>query len=263
MQHLGKLQISFFGNKDVKFKSFFSTGKQFDSNSCGMWLVSGICTFVLNLPNLNDRSSAFDICCNLLDKATHVKLLINETTCVISHFNFNEQANMFTTAQSLINILTNKPENSGYFKKTAPKGFRTNFFYVTDTSIANINADDNGAYQNTRKTTRTYSYIQGNVNTVYEENGNYYFNKRVSLNQYSKCYKPIFKNASVLPHGNTGEHNSKRSYFLTSREILDKVKKQVKLGKAPKKIYDEIDNESGGVFQSTSQGAELRDTRQV
>ena len=105
-----KIANIFFGNKDVKFKLLFSTRKQFDSNSCGMWLVSGICTFVLNLPDLNDRSSAFDVCCNLLDKAT--KLLINEKTCITSHFNFNEQANMFTTAQFLINILTSNPENS-------------------------------------------------------------------------------------------------------------------------------------------------------
>ena len=33
----------------------------------------------------------------------------------------------------------------------------------------------------------------------------------------------------------TGQRNSKRSYFRTSREILDKVKKQVQLRKAPKK----------------------------
>ena len=125
-------------------------------------------------------------------------------------------------------------------------------------------------------------HIKGNVDTVYEENGNYYFNKRVSLNQYFKCYVPvesvttlhrnyaksksfpltrtvttishptnnpitpyvavlyqtlnfIFENARVLPRGNTGERNSKRFYFRTSREILDKVKKRVKLGKAPKK----------------------------
>ena len=92
----------------------------------------------------------FDVCCNFLDKGTNVKLLINKTTCFTSHFNFNEQ------------------ENSEHFKKTAPKGIRTNFFYVTGTSIGNINADDNGAYQNTRKATRTYSYIQGNV-IAYEE----------------------------------------------------------------------------------------------
>ena len=60
-----------------------------------------------------------------------------------------------------------------------------------------------------------------------------------------------------------GERNSKRSYFRTSREILDKVKKQVQLRKAPKKIYGEIDNESSGVFDSTPQGAGLRDTHQV
>ena len=115
-----KIANIFFGKKDVKSKWLFSTRKQFDSNSCGMWLVSGIYTSVLNLSDLNDRSSAFDACCNFFDKATNVKLLINET-CVTSHFNFNKQANMFTTAQFLINILTNNPENSEYFKKQHPK----------------------------------------------------------------------------------------------------------------------------------------------
>ena len=204
----------------------------------------------------------FDVCCNLLDKGTNVKLLINKTTCFTSHFNFNEQ------------------ENSEHFKKTAPKGIRTNFFYVTGTSIGNINADDNGAYQNTRKATRTYSYIQGNV-IAYEENGNCYFNKRVSFNQIPsvmflwkvsppfietmqsqkvfstgtvitishstnnrisphvavlyQTLKPIFESARLLQHGNTGESNSKISYFRTSKEILDRVKKRIKLEIAPKK----------------------------
>ena len=48
--------------------------------------------------------------------------------------------------------------------------------------------------------------------------------------------KPIFESARVLPHGNTSESNSKRSYFRTSKEIIDKVKKRIKLGETPKKF---------------------------
>ena len=36
--------------------------KQLDANSCGVWLVAGICSHVLNPPELADREHAFDIC---------------------------------------------------------------------------------------------------------------------------------------------------------------------------------------------------------
>ena len=36
------------------------------------------------------------------------------------------------------------------------KGIRTNFFYTTDTTTADINAGDNGAYNKTQHTTKLY-----------------------------------------------------------------------------------------------------------
>ena len=38
---------------------------------------------------------------------------------------------------------------------------RTNFFYVTDSANADINADDNGAYTKMRNTTKLYTIATG------------------------------------------------------------------------------------------------------
>ena len=54
--------------------------------------------------------------------------------------------------------------------------------------MSNVNADDNGAYHQRKKTSRIYSYIDGKVKTVYEENGEYYFNKRIVFNRFVKEY---------------------------------------------------------------------------
>ena len=61
----------------------------------------------------------------------------------------------FSSAQFLINALTNDPSRSEYYRSSPPKGMRTNYFYITDSSMADVTADDNGAYLKTRKTTRT------------------------------------------------------------------------------------------------------------
>ena len=44
-----------------------------------------------------------------------------------------------------------------------------------------------------KKTSRIYSYIDGEVKTVYEENGEYYFNKRIVFNRFVKEYIPAEK----------------------------------------------------------------------
>ena len=51
----------------VSFESFFQTRRQFDSNSCGVWLVAAICSYITCLPEILDRGEAFDICYNLLN----------------------------------------------------------------------------------------------------------------------------------------------------------------------------------------------------
>lgn len=58
----------------------------------------------------------------------------------------------FSTAQFLINALINDPLNSEYFCSTPPKGIRTNYFFINNSSISDVRADDNGAYIKTSTT---------------------------------------------------------------------------------------------------------------
>ena len=73
--------------------------------------------------------------------------------------------------------------------------------------------------------------------------------------------KAISDNSKLKPHGNA-KVNVEKPYVRTSKEILEKVKNEIE-GKAAKKIFDQINHESGGVFGSSSQSRELKDTRQV
>ena len=47
---------------------FFQKEKQFDANSCGVWLVAGMSLYRINLPEITDRYNAFDIAYNLLER---------------------------------------------------------------------------------------------------------------------------------------------------------------------------------------------------
>ena len=67
----------------------------------------------------------------------------------------------FTSAEFLILLLAENPEKSNYYRKVTPKGVRTDFFYVTDPTNADINADDNGAYNKTRNTTKLCTIATG------------------------------------------------------------------------------------------------------
>ena len=61
----------------------------------------------------------------------------------------------FSSAQFLVNALINDPSNSQYYS-TPPKGVR---IFITNTSLSDVNADDNGAYVSTRGTGRKYTII--------------------------------------------------------------------------------------------------------
>lgn len=64
----------------------------------------------------------------------------------------------------------------------------------------------------------------------------------------------------TLPHGNA---KRKRPYFRTSGEVLTKAKQTVTEGIPMKKIYDKINNESGGIFNCDSQSKKIRNMRQI
>ena len=207
----------------------------------------------------------------------------------------------FSTAQFLLNILTNSPEKSEYFREFSPEGIRTNFFYITDlakTSFANVNAGDNGAYLKSQITNKSYYIGKDQVITLHELNDKFYCNKRDSYNSYIKVnvsadsivtlhrtygkaksfpltrtiitmlnrtngpihpyvavfYQPqqINESAEVLSHGNAKQNGKNKPYFKTSNDILKKTKEKFSKGIGSKKVYDQINTESRGVFFSCS-----------
>ena len=150
-----KIAKIFFKDQDVTFQSLFSGRRQFDSNSCGMWLVSGIASFLIGIPEITRQCETLDICYSLLERTSPNLPEPNETPITLSGLNLincEDHIKAFSQADFLIRTLKS-PEKSDYFKKTPPKGIRTNLFYVTDrsqTSMADILADDNGAYLKSR-----------------------------------------------------------------------------------------------------------------
>ena len=103
----------------------------------------------------------------------------------------------FSTAEFLVNVLSNNPENSEYFRRPPPKVIRTNFFYITDATTADINADNNGAYNKTRHTTKLYYRENGALLGVHKEGDRYYYNKKKSNRSYSRVYISEEKIVSV------------------------------------------------------------------
>ena len=57
-----------FQNSQPTFEFLFSERKQFDANSCGVWLVAGMSSHKINLSEISDRYDAFDITHNLLER---------------------------------------------------------------------------------------------------------------------------------------------------------------------------------------------------
>ena len=107
--------------------------KQFDANSCGVWLVAAMSSYLINLPEISDRYNAFEIA-----------------------YNFLERNPIIQKAESLY---TNDTKKSEYFRQSLLKGIRTNFFFITDiskASISDINAGDNGAYLKSCNTNKFY-----------------------------------------------------------------------------------------------------------
>ena len=92
----------------------------------------------------------------------------------------------FSTAEFLVNVLSNHPENSEYFRRPPPKGIRTSSFYITDATTADINADDNGAYNKIRHTIKLYYRENGALLDVRKEGDRYYYNKKKSNISYSR-----------------------------------------------------------------------------
>ena len=92
-----------------------------------------------------------------------------------------EEFKKYTSAEFLINVLLNEPQKSEYFREKTVKGLRNSYFYVADitqNSLQDINADDNGAYKQIRNTSTMFHYKGDKVHTVYRNGEELYYNRK-------------------------------------------------------------------------------------
>ena len=144
-----------FKNSNPTSESLFSERNQFDANSCGVCLVAGMSSDLLNLPETSDRYNAFDITYNSLEQNP----VIQKVESLSPQFFTEDQMKKIAPADILIHMLANDPENSEYFRQSPPREIRTNFFFITDIlkkSISDINADSNSAYLKSLNTNKFY-----------------------------------------------------------------------------------------------------------
>ena len=201
------------------------------------------------------------------------------------------------------------PFRSEFYLEDAPKGIRSNFFYitcVTKCSMSTITAEDNGAYLKTRNTTKLYCQMGNETKCVREENGKFYYNVKHAYNSYErKNVSPdhvillkrsyckgksspltrtiilfssppegpasskvavfyqtkakIFNDSKILCHGSVKKRVLlEKPDVRTNSQILSKAREFIDNRMLPKQVYDQINQESGGVFESPPQGQELR-----
>ena len=163
-----------------------------------MWLVAGMSSYLINLPEISDRYNAFDIAYNLLER----NRIIQKVESLSPQFSTEDQMKKIASADLLIHVLTNDPERSEYFRQSLPKEIRTNFFFITDiskTSISDINADDNGAYLKSRNTNKFFYCDNDRTSIVREDiSGKFNYNERLSRNSYKKVYIPSDKIVKLI-----------------------------------------------------------------
>ena len=81
---------------------------------------------------------------------------------------------------------------------------------------------------------------------------------------FYQTHSNVSESATIQSHGNAKRTNAtSKPYYRTSNDVLAKTKKLLKTKMQPKAVYDKINDESGCMYASSSQGQELRNTRQV
>ena len=88
----------------ASFETFIQTRRQFDSNSCGVWLVAAICSYITGLPDILDRGNAFDICYNPVNHVSEGSEPQKKPDDYSMDFSIDEQLNNFTNAKFLIDV---------------------------------------------------------------------------------------------------------------------------------------------------------------
>ena len=163
----------------------------------GLLLVLPAYVHAIPLPlGLDD---AFDIAYSLLE--CKVEIPVNSSVPTSSNWKSEDHINFFSTAHFLVHALMKDPFRSEFYLEDAPKGIRSNFFYITDVTkcpMSTITADDNGAYIKTRNTTKLYCQVGDETKGVREESRKFYYNVKQSYNSYERKYVSSFAKAKLL-----------------------------------------------------------------
>ena len=88
-----------------------------------------------------------------------------------------DHINIYTSAKFLIDVLQNNPANSPFYTEVLPKGIKSSYFYITDTTkclMSYVTADYNGAYVKTRNKNKLYCEIGENTHTVHMDDNRYF-----------------------------------------------------------------------------------------
>ena len=140
---------------DVKYSSYFQNRVQFDSNSCGAWLIAGLTCYLLGIPGSVaslTRKNVFNVVYLLLnengsldDKFKMISDYINDITydgifdktnstttttpppTTTTKNKGENKSSIYTSAKFVIDELE-KGKSSSYYKGTLNKGCAVNIF---------------------------------------------------------------------------------------------------------------------------------------
>ena len=138
-----------------------------------------------------------------------------------------------------------------------------NYFYGND-QIITVHEVNGKYYYNKRESNNAYSKVYVSANNVVSLHRTY--GKATSFpltrtivkmaNPISGPMSPyvaiiyhaqqITESAEVVCHGNAIQES--QPYFRTSKDVLEKTKEILSKGMGAKKVYDQVNSESGGVF---------------
>ena len=104
-----ELYLSEISGKFIKYEDILATSHT--PQLCGVWLVTGMSSYLINLPKILDRYNAFDITYNLVER----NLIIQKVESLFTQFSTEDQMKKIACTDFLIHVLTNDLERSEYF----------------------------------------------------------------------------------------------------------------------------------------------------
>ena len=98
-------------------------------------IIAAMAAYIHSLPKPSVRNDAFDIAFSLFERKKEFRDENVESDVPSSeNWKSEDHINIYTSAKFLIDVLKNNPANSPFYTEVLPKGIRSNYFYITDTT---------------------------------------------------------------------------------------------------------------------------------